>query len=452
MNTDTAEIVLNKTQKIILIFLTIGIVLYFFALGFNGLILFNFVSHLFFLSVIILKTGLVLFSLKRPEHQASEELEEQLPTYCVMMPCYKEGKVIKQLVENINNLDYPKNKLQVLIVVEDDDYETLNALKEVDLPKHFQIFLVPTPLYPKGKPNACNHALEAVTAEYLVIYDAEDRPEIDQLKKAAKRFKDLPNNVVCLQGKLNFFNSTENWLTRLFTIEYTTWFDFFILGLSRLHLPIPLGGTTNHIKVKPLKDIGGWDKFNVTEDCDLGIRFASLGYKVDYLESTTYEEAVMVPWSWIKQRTRWTKGYMITWLVHMRRPFSLHKKIGIQGILALQLFVLAVPLTNLINPIMFSFLFIWLTFDPSWLHDLFPPLIWNIGMFLFLFGNSILILASVLAVIRRKWYNLILWCFMLPIYWIMQSFATYRALYQLIKNPHEWEKTEHGITKVASNN
>lgn len=449
---NTAKIILDKRQKIIGLLSILLLVLYFLNLKFFGLIVLNFFIHIFFFSVVVLKAGLILFSLKRPDHQATETDERHLPRYCIMMPCYKEGKVIKQLISNINNIDYPKDKLQVLIVVEDDDYDTLTVLKKITLPSHFQIFLVPTPLLPKGKPNACNHALAAVDAEFLVIYDAEDRPEIDQLKKAVKRFHELPEYVVCLQGKLNFFNANENWLTRLFTIEYTTWFDLFILGLSRLHLPIPLGGTTNHIKVKPLKDIGGWDKYNVTEDCDLGIRFSAMGYKVDYLESTTYEEAVIRPWAWIKQRTRWTKGYMVTWLVHMRNPIKIYKNIGFDGMMALQLFVLGVPLTNLINPIMFSLFFIWFAFDPNWIHQLFPPLIWNMGIVLFVIGNSILIVSSMFAVFRRKWYNLILWCGLIPIYWIMQSIATYRALYQLVTKPHEWEKTEHGISKIIAVN
>lgn len=444
---NNASIVLDRRQKILFLGLAVVVAAYFSLLGFAGLVYANFMLHLFFGSVVILKTGLILYALKRPVHQQTED-EANLPRYCAMLPCYKEGKTIPKLVKNISDLDYPKDKLQVLIVVEDDDTETLDAIAKITLPSNFQVFLVPTPLSPKGKPHACNHALAAVDAEFLVIYDAEDKPERDQLKKAVKRFHDLPSYVVCLQGKLNFYNQQENWLARLFTIEYTTWFDLFILGLSRLNLPIPLGGTTNHIRVKPLKDIGGWDKYNVTEDCDLGIRFSAMGYKVDYLESTTFEEAVVRPWAWIKQRTRWTKGYMITWLVHMRHPYKLYRNIGVRGITALQLFILGVPLTNLINPIMGSMMVIWLLFDPAWVHELFPTVIWNMGMALFIAGNAILLFASALAVTRRKWYNLIPWVALMPVYYIMQSVATYRALYQLATDPHKWEKTEHGITEV----
>lgn len=447
--TDTTKIVMTRSQKIAGVLLAISAFMIYDSFG---LVFINLLIHLFFISVVVLKGGLVLFSLKRPDHQASEDHEDELPTYCIMMPCYKESRVIKELVNNIDSIDYPKNKLQVLIVVEDNDYDTLGALKDVTLPSHFSVFLVPTPLDPKGKPNACNHALAAVTAEYLVIYDAEDRPEVDQLKKAVKRWEELPEKVVCLQGKLNYYNAKENWLSKLFTIEYTTWFDFFILGLSRLHLPIPLGGTTNHIKVEMLKAVGGWDKYNVTEDCDLGIQFASLGYKVDYLESTTYEESVTDLWAWVRQRTRWTKGYMITWLVHMRRPFKLHKNIGIQGILALQLFVLGTPLLNLVNPIMWAMFASWILFDPSWLHELFPYYIWIMSVFLLITGNLMLIFAHVFAVYRRGFHYLIPWCLLIPFYWVMQSFATYRALFQLITNPYLWEKTEHGTTNNHPSN
>jgi cellulose synthase/poly-beta-1,6-N-acetylglucosamine synthase-like glycosyltransferase len=369
-----------------------------------------------------------------------------------MMPCYKEGRVIPDLIKNISNLDYPIDKLQVMVLVEDNDWETREALAKVNVPAHFEIFTIPTPLNPKGKPAACNIALKAVKTDYLVIYDAEDRPEPSQLKKAVKRFKELPENVVCLQGKLNWFNHKETWLTKFFTIEYTTWFDFFILGLSRLGLPIPLGGTTNHIKVKELKAIGGWDEYNVTEDCDLGIRLAAEGYKVDYLESTTLEEAPLTAKAWIKQRTRWTKGYMVTWLVHMRSPIKLYKMVGLKGMLALQLFVLGTPLVNLINPIMFGLLLTYLIANPAWLVSLFPLPIWYMGISLLTLGNLIFILISAYAVSRLKLYYLLPWCFMLPFYWLLQSIATFRALEQLIFNPHVWEKTEHGLSKVSSNN
>lgn len=447
----TAKIIFTQTQKIIILLTAISLILYLLWNGFSGLVHLNLAIHIFYVLTVGLKFALVLASLKRHKVELPSK-DEELPTYCAMLPCYKEAAVIPQLINNINNLDYPKEKLQVLIVVEDDDWETLNALAKVNLPPNFEVFLVPTPLNPKGKPNSCNHALKAVKADFLVIYDAEDRPEPDQLKKAVKRFKELPEDVVCLQGKLNYFNRNENWLTKFFTIEYTTWFDFFIYGLSKLKLPIPLGGTTNHIKVKVLKEVGGWDEYNVTEDCDLGLRLASLGYKVDYLESTTYEEACMRPWAWVKQRTRWTKGYMITWLVHMRNPINFFKKVGLRGFVAVQLFVLGTPLVNLINPVLYGLFFSWLLFDPLWIKELFPLHIWYMGISLLVIGNLTFISVSALAVARRKYFNLIPWCVILPVYWMMQAMATYRALYQLIFDPYTWEKTEHGLTKTNCNN
>lgn len=451
MGRPTAQIVFAKHQKIIFTAALLALTAYLLVLGLRGLAHVNFAIHLFYILTVILKVFLAAISFKRPKVAISSS-EEVFPTYCVMVPCHKEAAVLPKLVNNINNLDYPKDKLQVIIVVDSDDPETLDAIKKIKLPPHFEVFVVPTPLKPRGKPASCNHALQAVRADYLVIYDAEDRPEPDQLKKAIKRFKELPDKTVCLQGKLNYFNHSENLLTRMFTIEYTTWFDFFICGLSKLGLPIPLGGTTNHIKVAPLKAIGGWDKYNVTEDCDLGLRFASLGYKVDYLESTTYEEACMRLWAWIKQRTRWTKGYMITWLVHMRNPIDFYKKVGFRGMVSVQLFVLGTPLVNLINPIMNGLFITWLLFDPMWLKELFPLYTWYMGISLLVFGNLTFIGISMIAVSRRKYFFLIPWCAILPLYWMLQSVATYRALYQLMFDPHKWEKTEHGITKVNTDN
>jgi len=243
--------------------------------------------------------------------------DESLPIYTILLPVYKEATIVDKIVSSILSLDYPRDKLDVLLLLEEDDDETRGALEGVTLPECVRPFIVP-PGYPKTKPRACEHGLVAARGEYLVIYDAEDRPEYDQLKKAVVAFRKLPERVMCLQAKLNYYNPRQNWLTKWFTLEYTTWFDLFLPGLNRLKVPIPLGGTSNHFKTKPLREVGGWDPFNVAEDCDLGMRLHSAGYRTMVLDSTTWEEANCQVGNWIRQRSRWVKGYIQTHLVHTR--------------------------------------------------------------------------------------------------------------------------------------
>jgi cellulose synthase/poly-beta-1,6-N-acetylglucosamine synthase-like glycosyltransferase len=252
--------------------------------------------------------------------------DEELPVYSVLVPMYKEPEVAQKIARTVTSLNYPIDKLDVKLLLEEDDHATRAKIEEVvgSLPPCVEVILAP--IVPKGqprtKPRACNWGLEKAKGQYLVIFDAEDQPEKDQLKKAVVAFRRLEaqgkTNVSCLQAKLNYFNARQNSLTRFFTLEYTNWFDLFLPGLHAIRTPIPLGGTSNHFKTDVLRELGGWDPFNVTEDCDLGIRLARTGRSTQVLDSTTWEEANSHTGNWIRQRSRWIKGYFQTHLVHTR--------------------------------------------------------------------------------------------------------------------------------------
>lgn len=390
-------------------------------------------------------------------HKADMEISPQalrslshaeLPGYTVLVPMYKEAKVLPLLTKALKALDYPASKLEVKLVLEEDDTETIEAAKALRLPGTFEIVRVP-PSQPKTKPKACNYALQFCRGEFVTIYDAEDQPEPDQLKKAVLAFRQGDPRLACVQGRLNYFNRSENWLTRMFTLEYSQWFDFLLPGLDWLKVPIPLGGTSNHFKLSVLRQVGAWDPYNVTEDADLGVRLAQEGYTVGVINSTTYEEANGVLPSWIKQRSRWIKGYMQTWLVHMRHPIRLWQSIGTKGFFSFQFFIGAPPFTMLLAPILWAItLLVWLTnsFDLGWL---FPEPFGTMALFNLLLGNLFLVYFGVVAALKRRYYDLVPVGILLPIYWVLHSIAAYKAFWQLLFNPHYWEKTEHGTSSVT---
>jgi glycosyltransferase XagB len=383
----------------------------------------------------------------KPEEIASLDVRS-LPIYTVLVPMYREAKVLPLLVDALRRLDYPSSRLEVKLVLEEDDTETIEAAKALKLPGSFEIVRVPAS-QPKTKPKACNYALQFCRGEYITIYDAEDQPEPDQLKKAVLAFRHAPAELACVQARLNYFNRSENWLTQMFTLEYSQWFDFLLPGLDWLKVPIPLGGTSNHFKLDVLRQVGAWDPYNVTEDADLGIRLAQEGYSVGVINSTTYEEANGVLPSWVKQRSRWIKGYMQTWLVHMRHPFRLWQSLGTKGFLAFQFFIGAPPLTMLLNPILWVVtLLVWFTstFDFGWL---FPEPFGSLALFNLLLGNLFLIYFGVVAALKRRYYDLVPSGLLHPLYWVLHSVAAYKALWQLVYNPHYWEKTEHGTSTVT---
>lgn len=273
-------------------------------------------------------------------------VDRDLPRYTVLVPVFREANIVGQLIENLGGLDYPTEKLEVLILIEEEDAETLAAVQASNPPPHFRVVTIPQG-QPQTKPRACNVGLYFATGEFLVIYDAEDTPDPDQLKKAVVAFRRGGDDMVCVQASLNYFNDSENALTRMFTLEYSYWFDYMLAGLDYGDLPIPLGGTSNHFRTSALIELGGWDPYNVTEDADLGIRASALGYRIGVINSTTMEEANTSIPNFIRQRSRWIKGYMQTTLVHARQPLALIRQIGVRRFLSFVLLIAGTPATFL---------------------------------------------------------------------------------------------------------
>ncbi|WP_233268924.1 glycosyltransferase family 2 protein [Mucilaginibacter lacusdianchii] len=450
---DNSALTTFTDKQLIFIFSFIGLLAAGFVLSFKlTATVLNIFMSVFFLITISFKLFLSLVGSKFELFQAVTKSEvkavnnDELPVYTIHLPVYKEDKLIKKLIWNLQSIDYPREKLDIKLLIEEDDDKTLNAVRNLDFPAIFEVIVVPFHM-PKTKPKACNYGLHFSRGEYLTIYDAEDIPDTDQLKKVVAMFNKLPENYICVQCALNYFNRNENFLTRMFTLEYSYWFDYVLPGLDTLDIPIPLGGTSNHFKLANLVDLGAWDPFNVTEDADLGVRAYAKGYKIAVLNSTTYEEANNDFFNWIRQRSRWIKGYMQTYLVHMRKPSALIKKIGIKGFLGFTFFVGATPIMFLINPILIVIFAAYVIFDLDIIRTLFPDWVLFISIFNLMVGNILMIYVNMMAVFKRRFYELILFAIANPIYWLMHSIAAYKGLYQLIVKPFYWEKTNHGLSK-----
>lgn len=370
-----------------------------------------------------------------------------LPVYTILLPLHREPKeVIEQLVASIRSLEYPQEKLDVLFLIEEDDTETLRACKEAHPPYNVRFILIPRG-QPKTKPRACNFGLAFARGEFLTIYDAEDIPEKDQLKKAVAAFSKLPKEYICLQAALNFYNPTQNILTRLFTLEYSFWFDYLLPGLFRLGLPIPLGGTSNHFRTEALRALGGWDPFNVTEDADLGMRAHYRGLRVGILPSTTYEEANSRLRNWIRQRSRWLKGYLMTFLVHTRRPLHILRTSGLRGLLTLWLFIGGTPLGYAASLILWGVFFAWLFTRSEAFGLLFSGALLCIGAVNLFVGNLLGVYFSMFAVFRRNLDSLFPFALLNPLYWMLAGVAAWKGIGQLLSRPFFWEKTIHGLHK-----
>lgn len=464
----SASYTCSLKQKIFLLFILAVIICFigyiFFAPNTSSLLINVFFGfNLFFavgtLIVLAYKFFLAMMTLtsqRVAEHRKDEyyELDElNLPMYTILIPLLREKKeTVTYLMKSLARLDYPVEKLDIKLLLEADDTQTYEVIKQFDLPWYFQILAVP-PGLPRSKPRACNYGLEFAFGEFLAIYDAEDCPDADQLKKALRKFykhveRYHDEKLVCVQARLNFYNSTENILARLFTLEYTHWFDLLIPALAYLRDPVPLGGTSNHFKVWFLREVCGWDPSIGTEDADIGMRIYRHGYYTTTVESTTYEEANTKVGNWLKQRTRWNKGYMQTYLVNMRDPIKMIKQLGFREFFSFQIFVGGNVFVSLVNLPLWLFFFI-VFLIPADYSQIYPRYVLYLCIFNFTVANAMLLLAQFIGAYRRHFYNLLLFVPLVLLYWMLMSVAGYLALYDLLVRPSYWYKTEHGLSKEA---
>ncbi|MFT4917157.1 MAG: cellulose synthase/poly-beta-1,6-N-acetylglucosamine synthase-like glycosyltransferase, partial [Yoonia sp.] len=354
-----------------------------------------------------------------------------------------EKAIASQLLDRIKLIDYPRDKLDICLVMEIDDETTREALRQTTLPTWLRPILVPKGTL-KTKPRAMNYALDFARGSLVGVYDAEDAPAPDQLRKAARHFANRGDKVACLQGVLDYYNAPANWVTRCFTLEYAGWFRVGLPGLERLGLVVPLGGTTLFFRRNVLERIGAWDAHNVTEDADLGVRLARHGYRTELIATTTQEEANGRFWPWIKQRSRWLKGYAITYGVHMRDPGLLYRELGARRFWGFQILFAGTLSQFVLAPVLWSF---WVmpfgiahpmaTYLQGWV------LISVVGLFIISELTNMFVFALGVTKAKKMW--LIRWIPTMHFYFPMAAVAAYKGFYELTCKPFYWDKTAHGI-------
>lgn len=398
-----------------------------------------------FLGITIVYLGATFESQDSVANQrAARDARILWPTFTVLVPLYREAAVIEQLIWALERLDYPPDRLEVLLLLEPDDDQTLYALQDIPRPS----FLHPVILlegFPRTKPRALNAGLALATGELLCVFDAEDIPEPDQLKLAAIMFASAGPEVHCLQARLAIDNAPDGWLPRMMAVEYAALFDVIKAGLAGMGLPVPLGGTSNHFRRTSLVKLGGWDAWNVTEDADLGLRIARARGQVLELPSTTFEEAPIRFGGWLRQRRRWLKGWMQTGICHGRMPLRVIEDMGRLAWLVAGLQVAGIVIGALTYP----FFAIWAGWN-LWTGDIFEaadPLMLtanSLAIGTLLAGSVCMIVPALIGLIRRRAWDLMPWVLTMPVYLLLVSLAAWIALIDLVRRPFHWAKTEHG--------
>ncbi|RAI35855.1 glycosyltransferase family 2 protein, partial [Rhodoplanes roseus] len=393
-------------------------------------------------------TGLRLLAvaIPAPLRPRPERIPDRaLPLYTIVVALYREAATVPQLVAALDALDYPPEKLQIVIALEQDDHATRAAFAAQPLGPHYEILVVPD-VGPRTKPKALNAALPFARGHLLAVYDAEDRPEPDQLRRAVAAFAEGGDRLACVQARLSIDNTRDGLLTALFTAEYAGLFDVFLPVLARLRLPLPLGGSSNHFRTDVLRRVGGWDAFNLTEDADLGMRLARLGFRADVIASTTHEEAPARLAPWLRQRTRWFQGWIQTWLVHMRTPHQTLRALGPAGFVTLQLVVGGTVLAALVHPVFAAAFVAKLATTGAPRFDEVMDLLFT-GTFVGGWAASVLL--GVFGLARRRLLATAWVLLLVPLHWILLSVAAWRAVAKFFRDPYRWDKTEHGLARTS---
>ncbi|WPZ14853.1 glycosyltransferase [Nitratireductor rhodophyticola] len=396
-----------------------------------------------FLACVLLRVMVRLGGRVSTEPRMTTVRPAEMPVYSVLIALYKEAEIVPDLLVALSRIVWPRAKLEIKLVCEQDDEETLAALRAQELRPYIEVIEVP-PGVPRTKPKALSYALPMTSGAFVALYDAEDRPHPFQLVEAWHAFRGADEGLACVQAPLTISNRRESWISAMFALEYAALFRAVLPWLARRGLLLPLGGTSNHFRRSALEAVGGWDPYNVTEDADLGARLHRYGYRADVICNPTQEDAPTDIRTWVPQRTRWFKGWVQTWLVHMRDPAATAREIGLLSFIVMQV---------LFAGMVFSAL----AYSVFWATALGIGIHWYLGGE-FRPTESILLLVDVLNVAlghvaflllgwsalqkteKPGFWKCILWT---PAYWCLMSIAAWRCVWQLYWNPHHWEKTPH---------
>lgn len=384
--------------------------------------------------------------LRVSDEEALALSEKDLPKYTVLLPVYDEPDIVDTLVQGIGQIDYPRDKLEVLLIMEADDEATIRAFHAAEFDWVTPVLVPPSD--PRTKPKACNYALahHVLDSEFTTIYDAEDIPDPLQLRRVVALFAKHGPDVAAVQCRLAFFNERQNLLTKWFSLEYDQWFSYVLSSLAASGCVVLLGGTSNHVRTSVLRDLGGWDAFNVTEDADLGVLLARSNFRTLVLDSVTLEEANADVVNWVRQRSRWYKGYLQTFFVHFRNPVAAARQLGFKPTLRLINFTAGMPLACMLNLGFWTLMILWYLGKPHLLDDLYAGPVYYLCLLLFTVGNLVTILAGLVSTRAMGKPYLSTAALLVPGYWLLQALAAVKAVVQLVYKASYWEKTVHGLS------
>jgi len=438
----SAKTIVSTTQAVLFTAAVIGFILLLFNHSDFALGLVRISATLAFFASTVLRL-LAVAQFKEPGRQAISGLSGDEPCYTILVPLRDEAAIVPQLLTALGRIAWPRDRLEIKLICEADDRTTIEAIRAHGLYDYAELIEVP-PCEPRTKPKALRYALQVSRGDFIVLYDAEDIPHPYQLLEAWRRFAAAGPELACLQAPLKISNAKAGWIARMFALEYDGLFRCLLPWLAQRNFVLPLGGTSNHFRRSALEQVGAWDPHNVTEDADLGIRLARCGYRCDVISLPTAEEAPERLAVWLPQRTRWYKGWIQTWLVHMRRPADFAADIGVRSFAISQVLLFGIVVAALVHPILLLTManLVW-SLASGFRAGVLDAAMLGLDIFNIICGYAGFLAVGLIASRRRTLREHLKILAATPVYWLMISVAAWMALFELRFRPFRWNKTPH---------
>lgn len=428
--------------------------------------------------VFVLMMAIGSASIKRSESDLYPLNWETLPRVTVFSPMRHEGRVVKRHVDKVSRLIWPRDRVEFLPLVREDDFAgpmasdeerknaTLNALEAYGpLPEGFRIVLVP-PSHYGSKPAQLEWGRKEMTGEFFLILDAENIPDPNLLLGAYREF--LTSKHKERLGGVQAVPVVSNWQRGFFpryqAAEYTAHYRHFDPGMIKLGLLTPLSGNSVLFRTSAVEAVGGYDRHNKAEDADLSVMLARGGYQIGTIDIETTEEAPRSFDSWIKQRRRWMDGFAQTYFTHMREPFQLLKDLRPINFMVFQLMFGIRPFLQLVNPFVVALALIYgscLALQP-WvdnsttqniiltLQEIYSPLAKGMGMVLMFVGSLTFFYSLLIACMRQRMWKSVPLMPLVVFYWGAQFIAQWWAMKDFLTGAG-WHKTAHEDEEAVIN-
>lgn len=303
---------------------------------YTTLLLMTFIT--FMLSLYALNWCLLTLISVRRRRSVKPPAVAEWPKVSIHLPFYNEAKVASRLLDACLGLDYPKDKLEI-IVVDDSTDETTQITRDYAARNPGRIRVIHRDNRDGFKAGALQVALQNTAGDYVAIFDADYVPHSSLLKEMLPYFYTDPK-VAFVQARCGYLNPSTSWITKAVALGIDGYCLIDQRARHKANLLAHFCGTNGIFRLESLKSVGGWASDTLVEDLDLSVRLQLKGWRYVYLPNIVCAgEIPHTLKTFRRQQFRWAKGFTECFLKHWRsilthRGLSIFQKIEAVFLLA----------------------------------------------------------------------------------------------------------------------